>query len=237
MIVFGHSLGGVVAPSLDHAALRGIIVYGTIAERWLDYMMENFLRQDRLAGLDEETIEERQALRRAFQTALLEEGLSPGEIVARLPGTAVLVDVDPDTPDLYYGRAPAFYQQLARWDPDRAWQRVAVPVLALHGEYDWVSAHGDHARIARLTGGKTLDVPAMDHGFRVYTSLPASFHARRTGPFGDAIVDITVRWIRGLNGSQPVAQCAAGALHQTARPSGSQRCGAPWTAGDAGCRS
>ena len=32
-------------------AVAGVMVYGTVSKSWFDYMMENFERQDRLAGL------------------------------------------------------------------------------------------------------------------------------------------------------------------------------------------
>ena len=41
-----------------------------------------------------------------------------------------------------YGRPPAYYQQLQDLDLMAA-GRGQVPVLALHGEYDWIMSRGD----------------------------------------------------------------------------------------------
>jgi hypothetical protein len=84
-------------------------------------------------------------------------------------------------------------------DPERAWRQVWQPVLALHGEYDWLSARADHERIARLTGGRFESLPRLDHEFLRYDSLMESFSARGTGRFEPAIVDATIAWMATLS--------------------------------------
>lgn len=196
--LFGHSLGGVMAPGLVGANVVGIMVYGTVAEPWYDYMMANFERQDRLAGLSDDEIEVGQKLRSEFQKGLLFEGLTPAELVERSPDAAALDDVQLATDELYFGRSVAFFGQLAAVDPERSWRQVWQPVLALHGEYDWVSARADHERIARWTGGKFLSLAGLDHGFLRYDSLAQSFVSRNAGEFGREIVGATVAWMRAI---------------------------------------
>jgi esterase/lipase len=44
--LFGHSMGGVLAPYLTAAVpVRGSMVYGTLARTWFEYQLENVRRQ------------------------------------------------------------------------------------------------------------------------------------------------------------------------------------------------
>ena len=199
IVLFGHSLGGVIAPLVASDAVAGVMVYGTVSESWYDYMMRNFERQDRLAGLAAAEIERRQALRSEFQKGLLFAGETPAELIKRIPGAQDLPDVQLADAEHYYGRSVEFFVGLGSVDPARTWRQVWQPVLALHGEYDWVSARADHERIARLTGGRFESLPGLDHGFLRYDSLVESFNARGTGAFDPAIVDATVAWISTLS--------------------------------------
>ncbi|MFM7806725.1 MAG: alpha/beta fold hydrolase, partial [Planctomycetota bacterium] len=46
LYIFGHSMGGVMAPYLSTAVpVRGIIVYGTLVRTWFEYQLENVRRQ------------------------------------------------------------------------------------------------------------------------------------------------------------------------------------------------
>ena len=203
IFLFGHSLGGVIAPLVVTDAVAGVMVYGTVSKPWFDYMMENFERQDRLAGLAEDEIRARQGLREKFQQGLLFAGETPAELVARMPGSAALPDVQLASADLYFDRSVTFFSELAAVDPARAWRTVWQPVLALYGEYDWVSARADHEEIARLAGGKFQSLPGMDHGFLGYESLRESFTARGTGVFDREIVRATLAWMATQEGRAP----------------------------------
>jgi len=49
VFIFGHSMGGVMAPYLTTVApVRGTMVYGTIVRTWFEYQLENVRRQSRL---------------------------------------------------------------------------------------------------------------------------------------------------------------------------------------------
>lgn len=195
IFLFGHGLGGVIAPLVVTDAVAGVMVYGTVSEPRYDYMMEYFARQDRLAGLNAEEIEERQPLRSEFQLGLLYAGEAPAELVARLPGSRDLPDVQLADDFHYLGRSVAFFTELAVVEPARAWRQVWQPVLALHGQYDWLSARADHEQIARLTGGKFQSLPGMGHGFLGYESMDESFTSRGTGEFDADIVEATLAWM------------------------------------------
>jgi pimeloyl-ACP methyl ester carboxylesterase len=68
---------------------------------------------------------------------------TPGEIIAQHPE---MKEIWYDKPDYQYGRPAAYYQQLQALDLAEAWNKVSTPVLAVHGEYDWVMS-GDDFRL------------------------------------------------------------------------------------------
>ena len=130
IFLFGHSLGGIIAPLVVTDAVAGVMVYGTVSKPWFDYMMENFERQDQLAGLGAREIGDRQKLRAQFQEGLLFAGDTPAALIARIPGSESLPDVQLADDEHYYGRSVQFFTELAAVDPRRAWRQVWQPVLA-----------------------------------------------------------------------------------------------------------
>src|SRR5262249_49078882 len=63
VFLFGHSLGGVLAPLVSEgAALRGIVVHGTTSRRWSECLAETARRQLALAGCSEAEVEHEAAL-------------------------------------------------------------------------------------------------------------------------------------------------------------------------------
>ncbi len=209
IVLFGHGLGGVIAPLVVTDSVAGVMVYGTVSEAWYEYMMRSLERQDRLAGLNSSEIERRQALRSAFQKGLLHGGETPAELTARMPEAADLPEVRLADDAHYGGRSVRFFVELAAVDPARVWSQVWQPVLALHGEYDWRSTRADHERIARLTGGRFESLPGLDDGFLRYGDLTESFSARGTGEFDPAVVQATLAWMETLSLNAPPAREAA----------------------------
>lgn len=198
IFLFGHSLGGIIAPLVATNAVAGVMVYGTVSVPWYDYMMSNFERQDRLAGIGGEVLADRQRLRAEFQKGLLFEGEAPGVLKAKIPGVAVLEDVQLADDEHYYERSVEFFTELAVVNPERAWRQVWQPVLAVHGEFDWVSDKADHERIARLSGGKFLSAGGLDHGFLHYGSLKESYQAQGAGEFDPVIIEATIAWMTAI---------------------------------------
>ncbi len=71
------------------------------------------------------------------------------------------------TAEQQYGRPIAYYQQLQALNLQAAWAEVKVPVLALHGEFDWIMSRGDIETIAALVN---QNVP----GKAEFVELPAA---------------------------------------------------------------
>ena len=74
VFIFGHSMGGVMAPLLAaDVPVRGIIVYGTIARTWTEYWLENLRRQMELADADPSAIDRDLRAEAALATYLYAE--------------------------------------------------------------------------------------------------------------------------------------------------------------------
>jgi dipeptidyl aminopeptidase/acylaminoacyl peptidase len=86
IFIFGHSMGGVMAPLLAaEVPVRGIIVYGTIARTWTEYMLENTRRQRELADSDPSAIDRDLRTDAALLTHLYIEKMAPKDIVRHYP--------------------------------------------------------------------------------------------------------------------------------------------------------
>ena len=88
----------------------------------------------------------------------------------------------------------------------RVWASLDIQVLALIGEFDIRTLPLDHEYIAAIVNdhhpgkGTWRLLPKMDHGFALHESLNDSAAHEFVGPFGDQVVQETVRWIRGIVG-------------------------------------
>jgi alpha-beta hydrolase superfamily lysophospholipase len=91
-------------------------------------------------------------------------GRTPAEVYAARPD---LQRIAPShfSADQAYHRVARFYHQLERQELVRAWGRVACPVLALHGELDYISTLDDARAIANAAGesARAMALPGADH--------------------------------------------------------------------------
>jgi hypothetical protein len=170
VVLFGHSVGGIVAAQLAaHAA--ALVVYGTPVMRWLDCLLDSTARQLALHGASADDI--------ADQLASLRALAGRGEL---------------------NGRSAAYHAQLHAIDLEAAWRAVAAPVLVLRGEHDWVVRADDTARIAELARGPTtiVDLPGLDHLFGRHPDRAASLRDYGIGPGDRSVADATIAWLAAL---------------------------------------
>jgi len=86
-----------------------------------------------------------------FYELYLSEAMTPGEVLRRHP--EMRRDWH-DAEDGRFERPAAFFQQLQRVNVAEAWSRVQVPVLAIHGEYDWSMTAEDHREMVRMSASR-----------------------------------------------------------------------------------
>jgi pimeloyl-ACP methyl ester carboxylesterase len=216
VVLFGHSMGGVYGPLLaaEQAAgrapgvprLRALAVYGTIGKPWMEYLVEAVRRQATLAGAPLPAVEAMVRDQATLSHYLVLEGLDADAVRQRRPDLAgALVQHYPDG-RTFSGLAFPFWRQLAARRLAEAWAAVDAPVLAMHGESDFVGARADPELIAAIVnqahpGRATfVTIPASDHNFRRYPTMQASLqgHGQPPAPLNPAARERLLAWLDTL---------------------------------------
>ena len=185
IFVFGHSMGGVMAPLLTtEVPVRGIIVYGTISRTLTEYMLENTRRQMELADSDPSAIDHDLRINAALLTHLFTEKMAPKNIVAIHPHLRDRLQQMITEDNYFVDRNLAFYRQLADKNLGAAWESFNGHALAIWGKADFVSNEDDHALISRIVNrdhpghGTFLAMDGIDHGFNRAATRRESFERR-----------------------------------------------------------
>ncbi len=203
--VFGHSMGGVMMPYLvQEAPVRGAIVYGTLARTWFEYQLENTRRQMTLAGASQSEITEALQAEAKSSAMILVDKKTLGDVWERYPE---LKQVDPSIDATHISsRHMSFYHELQDLNLAEAWEKVSTHVLAIHGEYDWVTTGEDHDLIASIVNAKSpgfassISMPKADHGFTLHDSLQASLRAMGQGTWDASLPTTVLAWIDKVEG-------------------------------------
>jgi pimeloyl-ACP methyl ester carboxylesterase len=131
------------------------------------------------------------------------EKSSVREATARHPElAAVAKKLFPDDEHFLDLRSSQHIRELNDQNLARVWASLDVPVLALIGEFDIRTLPLDHEYIAALVNarhpgkGTWRLLPKMDHGFALHESLKDSVAHEFVGPFGEQVVQETLRWIQ-----------------------------------------
>ena len=215
--VFGHSMGGVLAPYMaKEVPVRGTIVYGTIVRTWFEYQLENVRRQAALQpGVTEAEVTDAVLAEAKSSSTILVEKKTLGDVWARWP------ELKQPTQGLMLDenhmstRSMAFFHQLQDLNLARAWAESTGAVLAVYGEFDWVTSETDHRKIAdivnaRNAGAGTVIVrPGADHAFTVHPNLMSSRALMGGGAFDRGLPQEVLRWIAGVEGRDHVTPPAA----------------------------
>lgn len=198
--LLGISNGGGFAPLVaDGAPVRGYVVDGGWVKTWFEHMLEIERRRLALAGHPAAEINTLMKSVEQLYSAYLLERQSPHEIFVRHPELKTLWQGGDDQ---QYGRPPAFYQQLQDLDLMAAWSKVSVPVLALHGEYDWIMSRGDYELLVELVNrnrpgaAQFVELPQTGHTFEHYASQQAAYDGHQL-PYDEAIGRRVQDWFVG----------------------------------------
>lgn len=200
--LFGHSLGAMVAPLLARhlertrgGGPRGVVTFGASAipiSRALVGAIERHAELDAvLSASPRERAERRARTDKLVElVTLVTSGETPERIFRARP------DLERVAPphmmgDQAYHRIATFYHQLEREDLWGAWAAVRCPVLAIHGERDWISTAEDSRAIASAVGGhgEHLELPGVDHQL----SDAAANQRARLAP---ALRDAVLAWLK-----------------------------------------
>lgn len=205
VIIFGHSMGGVMGPLLAvDEPVRGLAVYGTVVKTWFEYLLENSRRQLLLAGTPAAEVDRTLRDQSRYLAAFLLQGKSLRQIAEEQPELRPRIEQEAPDLDHMFGRNPAFFQHLAALNLPAAWQRVDADVLAIWGRADYVSSPDDHEQIAAIINdrhpGRAQYVPLddTDHGFFRASGCEEAFNRDGPGELNPEIVGILVNWARSI---------------------------------------
>jgi pimeloyl-ACP methyl ester carboxylesterase len=123
----------------------------------------------------------------------------PGAVIAEHPEFKAIWY---DEPEHQYGRPASFYWQLQALNLAAAWSRVNVPVLAVHGEYDWIMSADDYKLMvdavnARHPGSAVcVDWPRADHGLYTHASLQKAFARDPQQGYDPELSGYVLEWLK-----------------------------------------
>nr|WP_298930924.1 alpha/beta hydrolase [uncultured Allomuricauda sp.] len=179
IFVFGHSMGGVIAPLLHTIkSPRGIITYGSIAQNWYDYMVDLYTIQPKHFGVSDAQIKEDNKVNLKFNKDFLINKLSGPKILENKAYAEFFSANEFNfRQNQYIGRHFDFWQNLADINIPEAWSKVTTNVLAMHGEFDIQAISPKGAkRIAEIVNenegsGDFILIKNADHGFVNFNSM------------------------------------------------------------------
>ncbi|MEI7658861.1 MAG: alpha/beta fold hydrolase [Phycisphaerae bacterium] len=208
IFIFGHSMGGVMAPYMSaEVPVRGTIVYGTLVRTWFEYQLENVRRQSALdPSISEADITDAVLAEAKTSATVLVDKKTLGDAWARWPELrqptqGIMLDENHMST-----RSMSFFHQLQDLNLARAWERSTGAVLAVYGEYDWVTSLKDHDMIAAIVNrrtpgaGASITMPKADHAFTTHASLEESVRAMGGGEWDAELPPRMLAWIDSVDG-------------------------------------
>lgn len=139
VIVFGHSLGGIIAPILaNEFKSKGVIVFGTGINNWKDYLLQAHEEQSILQGIDKAIVYAQMKTYRPFVNELFEH---PEQLDVFLKDENYKDELDylgyePKTGLFTAGRTLQYHRELSQWSLPKEWKKMQCPVLSMYGESD-----------------------------------------------------------------------------------------------------
>ncbi|MEM1380447.1 MAG: alpha/beta fold hydrolase [Pseudomonadota bacterium] len=216
IVLFGHSLGGLIAPGLAaEFDPYGTVVFGTLFSSWAEYRVKLARYQPVMLG-------NRSAASSFANADALEDGMM--EIFRGTPASqesrdALCAYYTCTDDGRIFGRNPAYWRTLEATDFVGAWSRVDTPVLSLAGESDIAIIDDlDQRLIPLMTAAPekaTFQTAKGINHFMAQVGSPeqvyaerkagthraAQFRYRSPDPnFGPTVGAYTVEWIAGLDG-------------------------------------
>lgn len=139
IIVFGHSLGGIIAPILaNEFKPKGVIVFGTGIISWKDYLLKAHEEQSLMQGIDKTIVDAQMKTYRPFVNELFE---NPDRLENFLKDEQYKDELDylgyePKTGLFTAGRTLQYHRELSQWSLPKEWKKIQCPVLSMYGESD-----------------------------------------------------------------------------------------------------
>ncbi len=181
------SNGGGFAPLVVQGTrVNAFIVSGGWVKTWFEHMLELERRRLQLSGTPLDRVADAMRGYAEFYDDYLIKKQLPGDVIKAKPALAPLWY---DRADHQYGRPASFFQQLEELDLLGTWSKVDVPVLTVHGQYDWIMSREDHEIIAALANknhpgnGIFLELPGTNHLLYQFNTPEEAFKNASSGHY------------------------------------------------------
>lgn len=194
IIIFGHSMGGIVAPALSAKhSVAGVVVYGTTAKSWFEYQLELNRVQTGLSHLTPLEVEQsvRDQYELNYRYFIQKERL---EDMAKHPLTDSLLRTQwqYDGNGRIFSRNAEYWRQIQDLPLLANWKDTRAQVLALFGEADFQAfSRADHEQIVNTVnyyhpGHASLKTfPGTDHYFAKSGTMQEAFDKFANGQYMD----------------------------------------------------
>jgi len=191
--VFGHSMGGVMAPLMaQRTAIQRIIAYGTFGSSLIEYWPKTRRTIGEAYGWPLDSIETHARVSAECNAWHFSHGLRYEESVAQRPECAshILTGV----------RSHDYLDQLYRTNMAALWKDYPGKALFLWGASDYIAAKDDHEILAAVMvrhapgSGTMRIVPATDHGLNSAADFRAAATSR--GPYNPEVGKIVLEWLK-----------------------------------------
>lgn len=217
IFLFGHSLGGTVAPLLTAQSGSkpiGMMVYGTVVKPWFEHMLDVFRKQPALYNESLLSIEANTRMVMPLLYDWLVQGKTATELLQEPDYEAILTSKENPLAfhrGTFFGRMPVYFSELQQHNLTQAWAQTAVPTLAMYGEYDSRAISAESSQnIAKIVNevrpnqGTFKLLKATDHNFSKVSSFGESSQWQKSGKyakyarsyFNPEIIEVTVAWMK-----------------------------------------
>jgi photosystem II stability/assembly factor-like uncharacterized protein/dienelactone hydrolase len=141
VFVWGHSLGGIIAPKLaiDNPWVKGVMVYGTLAQIWGEYYEKMIREQSKGFGEDPIKIEQRVRAGRDILYLTHVQKKSIAEVAKKFPNLVPHLKEDfgwDGKSEKFSTRSLKYFQTLDEVNTMENWAKVPCKVLCMNGEAD-----------------------------------------------------------------------------------------------------
>ncbi len=177
IFVFGHSLGGVVAPIIaQEFHPKGVIVYGTVLKPWGEYYQESLVLQPLYYGENLNELNKKLEVMKPTFNELFKTNTPVEELIKNpihLQNLKDGLEYNESTKLAAAGRTPQFHREINGHDLVKAWKNVNAYTLAIYGGSD-IAANNDkdHKALVKIVNqvhpkkGTYLFMPKTNHTFQ-----------------------------------------------------------------------
>ena len=218
IFLFGHSMGGVVAPLLaEKFQPTGVVVYGTVFKPWAEYLLDAYKIQLQYFGEDLAVLRDSIEFIKPKVYEFFYGKASSDQIAATPEGLLalqMLLSYDPVTKLGVSGRTPQFHKEINQYNTCKAWGNTRSHVLAIYGECDLAANNADDhqalvAYINKKNPGKASfwqaegsthtfeKIGSMDTFIRMQSN-PTAYYQYAASRFNPAIFEYVCKWMTDI---------------------------------------